>query len=205
MLALTFFALRRGADAPYLALKMFYFAVYLQAVAAAVVVAEVWRLLEKPLGAILGRFAFRKSAATVIAWLVLLTLAIRVGRPAVAAPRPVPVLSESLYRAGLWARANVPPDCVEYLVGHPDAAYWLHLAVLGNPRISARTGRDDTYDPKTAIVRWLTPGSLRYGIADLRTLPRDVRADLHVIADFGDAAVVEHPSTNCPADQRSAR
>ena len=73
----------------------------------------------------------------------------------------------------------------------PFTGYWLHLAVLGNPRMSARTGNPATFDRTAAIVRWLSPGGYPYAIADLSTLPSDVRSDLDVVADFGTAAVVK--------------
>jgi hypothetical protein len=61
--------------------------------------------------------------------------------------------------------------------------------VLGNPRMSARTGDNSTYEPNDAIVRWLTPGGLPYAIADLPALPRGVRDDLDIVRQFGTAAI----------------
>ena len=68
-----------------------------------------------------------------------------------------PVVSNELFAAGLWARTHVPVGCVDYLVGNEYTAYWLHLAVLGNPRISSRTGDDDTFLTQPSMARWLAP------------------------------------------------
>jgi hypothetical protein len=132
---------------------------------------------------------------TLVAWgatAIVLLLIVRplVESPGQLHPRP-PAVTLPLYEAGQWARANVPPACVEYLVGDDETAYWLHLAVLGNPRMSPRTGDFATYEPKDAIVRWLTPGGLPYAIADLPALPRAVRDELDIVQQFGTAAVVK--------------
>jgi hypothetical protein len=100
-------------------------------------------------------------------------------------------VSLPLYEAGMWARVNVPPQCIEYLVGDDETAYWLHLAVLGNPRMSPRTGDNSTYEPDDAVLRWLTPNGLPYGIADLAALPRGVRDELDIVQRFGTAAIVK--------------
>ncbi len=71
-------------------------------------------------------------------------------RPALNAPRPVPVVSDDLYAAGKWLRANGGAACADYLVADAETAYWLHLAVLGNPRASERMQEVDRYDPRTA-------------------------------------------------------
>jgi hypothetical protein len=109
------------------------------------------------------------------------------------------VVSADLAAAGIWARAHLPVNCVDYLVGNGYTAYWLHLAVLGNRRISARTADDDTFDTQPSMARWLVPGSPRYAIANLRILPDEIRNDVIVLQQFGDVAVVERrvPST-CP-------
>ena len=101
--------------------------------------------------------------------------------------------------AGQWARAHVPIGCVDYLVGNEYTAYWLHLAVLGNPRISARTGNDDTFLTQPSMGRWLVPGPPRYAIANLAILPAEIRGEVNVLRQFGQATVIERrsPST-CP-------
>jgi hypothetical protein len=49
-------------------------------------------------------------------------------------------------------------------------------------------------------VRWLTPGGLPYAIADLPSLPRDVRQELDIIQQFDSAAVAKRrgPSSCLP-------
>ena len=103
-----------------------------------------------------------------------------------------PVVTQPVWLAGDWARTHVPPACVDYLVADGYTGYWLHLAVLGNPRAAGRALDDDTFDPKKAIVRWILPGGLPYAIAgDFDALPRDIRTNVDVLARFGPAAVVQ--------------
>ena len=118
-------------------------------------------------------------------------LGVVVGRQAVRSPIQKPMVSESLYLAGQWARAHVEPACVDYIVGHDNTAYWLHLAVLGNRRMSARTADDSTFITRDAIIRWIQPGGLPYAVADLGTLPRDVLTDADELARVGTAVVIK--------------
>ena len=114
-----------------------------------------------------------------------------VARTTLRVPRPTPTISESLLRAGQWARANTATGCVDYLVADSYSAYWLHLAVLGNARDSARSLENDTYEPQPALVRWIEPGGLPYAIVDdYSTLPKDIRESLDVVARFDRSAVV---------------
>jgi hypothetical protein len=80
---------------------------------------------------------------------------------------------------------------VDYLVADGYSAYWLHLSVLGNARSVARSTRNDTYEPRQALIRWIEPRGLPYAIADdFSTLPKDIRENVDIIAQFGPAAVV---------------
>lgn len=210
--ALYVVAMRGGADAPYLALKMFYLLLYPQAVAAALAVSAAWRAglaaFEAASNRARGfpRFAgWRGPIEAALVLLIVMRVGAIVARPLRGAPRSLtvlkhPAVSAPLERAGRWARANVPPDCVEYLVDHDGTSYWLHLAVLGNPRLTARSMDSDTFKPDLAIVRWLTPGGLPYAIADLPALPRGVRDELDIVRQFDTAAVVKRrgPSTCAP-------
>ena len=183
-LALFALAAARGADTPYMALKMVYLAIYPLAVCAALAIAAAWRLAPR--------------AGVRLAWAVVAVLAVAIGRPLVASPRPKAVVSEPLYRAGQWARANLPPACIEYLVSDSDTAYWLHLAVLGNPRMSPRTADARTFDERATLVRWINSGGLPFAIADLSAVPRDVRDELDVLAQFDTAAVARRRgSSSC--------
>jgi hypothetical protein len=186
-----------GNETPYLALKMFYLGIYPQAVGVVVAFATLWQLAIEATPSRISRLLLNGNVATGLIWVCVGIVAVRSMRPIVAA-RPAPIVSEPLYRAGTWARDHVPPECVDYLVGNDWTAYWLHLAVLGNPRMSARTGANETYEPVAEIVRWLSPKALPYAIADLPALPRNVREELEIVAPFGSAAVVRKPSvTGC--------
>jgi hypothetical protein len=169
-----------GASAPYLSLKMAYLAIYPLSVAAAVMLATVWRALVAP------------AAAVRYAWLVPMIVALGVGRSLATAPSVTPVVTQPVFLAGAWALAHVPPACVDYLVADGYTGYWLHLAVLGNPRAAGRTLVDDTFEPRQAIVRWIVPDGLPYAITDnLEGLPRDIRTNVDILARFGPAAVVK--------------
>jgi hypothetical protein len=175
-----------GAVAPYLSLKMAYLAIYPLSVAAAVMIAHVWRAALSPVVAV--RYA----------WLPMVIVALGAGRVLATTPRVVPVVTQPVFLAGSWALAHVPPACVDYLVADGYTGYWLHLAVLGNPRAAGRTLVDDTFEPRQAMVRWIVPGGLPYAIADdFDALPRDIRTNVDVLARFGPAAVVKRrgPST----------
>ena len=189
-----------GAEAPYLALKMFYLLLYPQAVAAALAIAEAWRAVVVPL-------RWRRGTQSALVLLMASAIIVAVSWPLRRAPRSLttlkhPSISAPLEQAGQWARAHVPPACVEYLVDLDETAYWLHLAVLGNPRLTTRSLDPDTYKPGMAIARWLTPGGLTYGIADFATLPRGVREELDVLQQFDTAAVVKRRGvSSCPPEQ----
>ncbi|MFN7914992.1 MAG: hypothetical protein U0Q55_06610 [Vicinamibacterales bacterium] len=179
-------ATRAGAPQPYMALKMMYLLLWPMAACAALLCGVIWRRVIRDADA--DRTITRVAAATVVA-----VVAVGVVRPLAAQPAKLhplpPAVSLPLYRAGLWAGEHAAPGCFEYLVGDDETAYWLHLAVLGNPRMSDRTGDNSTYEPRDAIVRWLTPGGLPYAIVDLPALPSGVREELDIVQQFGTAAV----------------
>jgi hypothetical protein len=183
--ALYLFARSRSND-PYMARKMFYMLLYPQAVGVAVAVGAIWQWVTRS----------RRRVPGSVAWAVAAVAFVVVARPLIGAPRSLtvarhPATSLELEQAGKWARDHVDPHCVEYLVGDDNTAYWLHLAVLGNPRRGARTGDNATYELTPALVRWLTPGGLPYAIADLRVLPTDIKDTADIIAQFGPAAVIK--------------
>jgi hypothetical protein len=163
---------------PYLALKLLYLGVCLQAVVAGLGVA-----------AIAGRLG--GASVKIASWTMAAVLTYAAARSLVSVPRQKSLMREPVYRASLWARDHVAPDCVEYLVADDGTAYWIHLAILRNPWISPRTGSDSTYQPKAAIMRWLGREGMPYAIADLTVLPRDIVNELDIVADFGDAAVAK--------------
>jgi hypothetical protein len=177
-----------GAETPYMAYKMGYLAIY-------------------PL-AILGAFALHagvsraaQSVQVSTGWVIATIMLVLIVRPAINAPRPIPVVSSDLYHAGQWMRANVGAGCADYLVNSADTAYWLHLAVLGNPRSSARTAEIDRYEPRQVMGQWVTDRGRGYAVADLTLLPDEVRKNVQVMKEFGRAAVIRgRASSELPCD-----
>jgi hypothetical protein len=178
--AVTLYALAKaqGADTPYMAFKMMYLAIYPLAVLAAYAVARLSRgsRAHEPLG-----------------WLIAAALLIAVVRPAVAAPREIPIVDLDLNAAGQWVRSNDGAACTDYLVAEAETAYWLHLAVLGNPRSGGRMIEIDRYEPRAAIAPWITAEGRTYAIADLDLLPEEVRGRVQILRQFGKAAVIARP------------
>ena len=173
-LTLLVIAKAQGADTPYMALKMIYFAVYPMAV----------------LGALaLSRIGGRSRVADTAGWMMAALLLVAV-RPAFTAPRSIPVVDLDLYAAAKSLRARNITTCVDYLVSDAQTAYWLHLAVLGNPRASGRMQEIDRYDPRAAMAPWITAEGRSYAIADLRLLPDEIRSRVSVAAQFGHAGVI---------------
>jgi hypothetical protein len=76
------------------------------------------------------------------------------------------VVTLSAWRAGLWARDHVDRRCVDYLVADGYTGYWLHLAVLDNPRGTPRFDDPHTFDPKKAVERWIDVTGLPVAIVD---------------------------------------
>lgn len=198
--AASLFAVARsaGASTPYMAFKMVYLLIYPLAVLAAcgvgVVVARAMR-----------RAPNAGAVAVAGAWLLVIVMA-AAAREQLQTVRPRPaVVSHDLERAGRWARANVEAACFEYLVPNADTAYWLHLAVLGNPRLTPRTADNNTFDPSRSVLRWMQPGGLPYAIVHLPTASRDVLQDTDRLEEFGTAAVLRRTGpASCPDAQRFA-
>jgi len=184
MQAITFYGLAKaqGADTPYMAFKMMYFAIYPLAILAAM--ALQWALdstLRTP------------NSREPIGWLIATALLVIVVRPALSAPREVPVIKLDLQAAGQWLRANHAAACSDYLVADPETAYWLHLAVLGNPRSGERMREIDRYAPNAAMAPWITAEGRSYAIADLDLLPAEVGSRVQIMREFGRAAVIARP------------
>jgi asparagine N-glycosylation enzyme membrane subunit Stt3 len=200
--ALYVVARSAGASTPYMAFKMFYLLVYPLAVLAAVGIGAALHRAAKPpasAGAVAGGFA------VAVAWVLLIVAAAALREQLRPLRLPAPIVSHDLQRAGQWARAHVEAACFEYLVPHADTAYWLHLAVLGNPRITPRTADDETFDPQRNVLRWMQPGGLPYAIVDLRTASKDMLLDADQIETFGTAAILRRTGpASCPDAQRLA-
>ena len=180
--AMTLYAIAKaqGADTPYMALKMIYLAVYPMAVLAALAIAEL---------------SSKSRIQEQLGWLLAAALIVIAVRPALSAPRSIPIVDLDLNAAGQWLRANGGAACADYLVADAETAYWLHLAVLGNPRSTAATKALDQFDANSAIAPWITAGGRRYAIADLRILPDEVRNRVHIVKAFGHGAVVARNAT----------
>jgi hypothetical protein len=189
-------ATARGADTPYMAVKMTYLAIYPAIAAATVALGRGWNLL-----ALLARPGTTLAGARTrqIVWAAILVLGVLVAWDAAARRTTTAVVSDDLWEAGQWARTHVPVACVDYLVGNEFTAYWLHLAVLGNPRATARTADNDTFLTAPSLARWIVPGGPPYAIANLTILPSEIRREVDVLHQVGSAAVIKRRGTDtCP-------
>jgi hypothetical protein len=193
--ALLLVARASGAANAYMAIKMTYLAIY---PAIALAVLAIGTLLNA--AAIASQMSGTSRLPHVLAWAVVLGLGVVVLRDRATSPKPLRIVSEDLEQAGRWARDHVPPGCVDYLVANDNTAYWLHLAVLGNPRISERTADDDTFFTQPSMARWLAPNRQpTYAIADLSILPAEIRGDVDFLQQFGSAAVIaRRGESSCP-------
>ena len=180
-LALAAFDWRAASTSFYLPLKMVYLAVL-------------------P-GAVLGALALAAASATIasrlpvlrrVVPLVPLIAALLLVRGRIPLQRQHGPLSEPSLAAGLWARGAVPPACVDYFARHWLTGYWLHLDVLGNPRLSDRM-RAETFDFPDVVGKWIQGKGLPYAIVeDLAAVPRDARVDMRVLREFPPAALVQN-------------
>jgi hypothetical protein len=76
------------------------------------------------------------------------------------------------------ARDHLRRECVDYFSRHWLTGYWLHLDVLGNPRVSDRM-RVETFDFPDVVGKWIEGKGLPYAIVEnLAAIPRDARADM---------------------------
>jgi hypothetical protein len=202
--ALFVLATRSGAARPYQALKMMYLLIYPLAVAGSIALAGAWGLMGgKGWMGRMGKTGERREmgfpsslsrpsrlSRPLTAWLVLAGVAGVALPPSIRAPRARPVVTEPLLVAGQWVRAHLPPACIDYLVADDYSAYWLHLAVLRNPRSGKHD--DDLFEAKKAVMRWVLPDGLPFAIAeDFDALPRDIRVNVDILARFGPAAVIK--------------
>jgi hypothetical protein len=198
-LALLVVARVGGADSPYMALKMPHFAIYPMAAAAAVAIAGACQLLARVAEDAVSEGWLKRHGMDVLAWVLVIACGAATGMRFVSMPRPVPAITEDMYRAGRWARDRVSPDCVEYLVQQDSTSYWLHQAVLGNPMQPAPGSAPPVFFYRDALVRWITGTSFPVAIADVSVIPREVREDLDVLARFGNAVVGRRRgTTTCP-------
>jgi hypothetical protein len=177
--ALFVLAKTNGANVPYMAIKMAYLVIYPLAASASLAAVAAWSAIAR------GR------AFSPLAWVLVGVLAFLGVRQTIRVRLPAPAVSDPLYLAGRWARDHVDPPCVDYIVRANETAYWLHLAVVGNRRMSARTADETTFDTRAAIVRWIEPGGLPVAVADLNVVPKDVLSATDELARFDTAAVIK--------------
>ena len=173
----------RGAETPYMAMKMIYLAVYPVAIVAGA-----------GLGAALARVPGRSALGAWVAALVVLGIGLRA---ATTVPVPPSIVSADLDAAGRWARATLSAACVDYVVRDAEQAYWLHLAVMGQPRSSPRTADLDSYTANRAVGRWIEGTALPYAIAQRELLPGEVLRTAEVIRTFGTAVIIKRLDAGC--------
>lgn len=182
--ALWLLARVRGAATPYMAMKMIYLAVYPATVLGALALDAVVRRL--------------RAGAMGAAWATAVVVCAVGVRMAVSSPAPPPLVDVDLDAAGRWARATLPAACVDYIVDNAEQAYWLHLAVMGQPRSSPRTADIDGYTANRAVGRWIDGSALPYAIARRDLLPGEVARDAEVVRSAGAAVVIKRPGVACP-------
>jgi hypothetical protein len=179
--ALAALDLRVGSTSFYMPFKMIYLAILPAAVLGAVMLAR---------GAEVA--ARRLPAARTIASVAPVLIAALLAKGRVPLTRPVSPIATSAYEAGLWARENTPSACVDYFSRHWLTGYWLHLDVLGNPRVSDRM-RAESFEFRDSVGKWIQGRGLPYAIVeDLAAVPRDARVDMIPLRRFGPAAVVRN-------------
>jgi hypothetical protein len=194
-LALAALDWRAGSTSFYMPLKMVYLAVLPCAV-----------LGTLALAAATATIASRLPVLRRVVPLVPLIAALLLARGRMPVKRQQGPMTEPSLAAGLWARGAVPPGCVDYFSRHWLTGYWLHLDVLGNPRLSDRM-RAETFDFPDVVAKWILGKGLPYAIVeDLAAVPRDARVDMRVLREFPPAAVVQNtrPAAALGSDPESA-
>ncbi len=174
----------------YMMYKQFYLLIYPMAICAAVTLDAICHILGN-IGSSIWRICWYKL--TLFLPILVFIVAIQRGLPLQPLFSPI---NDQVYKAGLWAKKNIPTGCVDYWVSHWVTAYWLHVDVLGNPRISPRTediinvakfnSRHDF--PKYLIVN----SSFSFAIIeDVNAIPLSIYSDYKLLYRFGSSAVVQ--------------
>lgn len=177
---LALLVVRAGSSSFYMPFKMMYLAVAPAAVLGAFGAARIS-----------ARLATGRAAAAA-AWLPLIAvIGLAGGR------LPVRRVQGSLFlparEVAMWARDhNVPPGCVDYFSRYWLTGYWLHLDVLGNPRLSDRM-REETFDFPDAAAKWIEGRGLPYAIVeDMTAIPREIRPDMEPLRQSGTFVLVRN-------------
>lgn len=175
-----------GHAAFYIAYKMFYLLQYPIVILAGLGLAAGWDWLRR-----ISPPPVARRWALVSLLLPLIVLGGVWRRP----PRQeYSTVREPVYQAGLWAKANLPNGCLDYLVDNAITAYWLHVYVLGNPRGAARADAivDNMYHPREGNDKWRSPPDLPFAVVEnLDKVPKKFRTDMRVLFQSDTAAVVE--------------
>jgi hypothetical protein len=145
-------------------------------------------ILARAAEAVAGRLPAGRTIALVAPAILAALLAHR----RVPLTRPHSPITTSAYEAGLWAREHTSSACVDYFSTHWLTGYWLHLDVLGNPRLSDRM-RGESFEFVDTVSKWIEGRGLPYAIVeDLAAVPRDARVDMIPLRRFGLAALVRN-------------
>jgi hypothetical protein len=191
-LALAAFDARAGSRSFYLPFKMVYLIVLPCAVLGALALATATEFVASKLWPVRPpRFAAARSGQAMASAIPLL-IAVLLASGRMPVKRQQSPISESALAAGLWTRGALPVGCVDYFSRHWLTGYWLHLDVLGNPRLSDRM-RGETFEFPDTVGRWIQGKGLPYGIVeDIDAIPRDARVDMITVREFGRSAVVKN-------------
>jgi len=186
--ALALLAVRAGSSSFYMPFKMMYLAILPAAVLGAVVLARASDALAAFLPALKGR----STAAGALSAILPLVVAAALARHVFPPPRLHRSLTASAREVGLVARARVPPACVDYFSSYWLTGYWLHLDVLGNPRLSGRM-RQETFDFPDVAAKWIEGRGLPYAIVeDMQAIPREIRPDMELLHQSGPFVLVRN-------------
>src|SRR5262249_53034780 len=204
--ALAALGLRAGSGSFYMPFKMMYLAILPAAVLGAVALARASDLVARApslaasvnaparsAGATSEGGRVRRAAhrAGVGAMLPLITAGLLV-RGRAPARRVHGSLSTSARDVAVWARDRLPPACLDYFSRDWLTGYWLHLDVLGNPRLSDRM-RQETFDFPDVVGKWIEGRGLPWAfVEDLDAIPRDARVEMDPVYRAGRAAIVRN-------------
>jgi hypothetical protein len=165
----------------YMPFKMVYLAVLPAAVLGAVALARA-----------VGAVSVWLPRARVVAWCLPLVVAAGLIQGRVPVRRVHGSLSLPARDVARWARDRVPPGCVDYFSRYWLTGYWLHLDVLGNPRLSDRM-RAETFDFPDVAAKWIEGRGLPYAIVeDMTAIPHEIRPDMVTLYQNGSFVVVRN-------------
>jgi len=170
-----------GSSSLYLPYKMVYLLVLPGAVLAAYSLAQLTAFVS-------SRSRFLGS----VSWIIPILIAALLMWGRIPRERQHSPITESSHGAGVWAREHLPVACVDYFSRHWLTGYWLHLDVLGNPRVSPRM-RVETFEFRDTVAKWIEGRGEPYAIVeDVSSLPHEVRPGMATLYRNGPVAVVQH-------------